>query len=447
MIEEFLNFFSDIDAFAMIMLVLVIFIGVCVFSFASRYMRGDTKYHLFCIRLILLIFSVSVTISADNLIILFFSWCLSNTLLVFLMIHKSNWKAARASGMIALKNYLLGALCLGTAFTIFYLVTGEKNVKAILNHDAESIPILLSLILMLIGAMTQSAIWPFHRWLNSSLNSPTPVSAIMHAGLVNGGGLILVRFAPLYLQYPSLLTVIFIIGITTALIGILWKLMQSDVKRMLAASTMGQMGFMLAQCGLGLFPAAVAHLVWHGMFKSYLFLASGSAAQEKRFDLGYPPNFFTFICALLCGVVGSIGFGYASGKSWLANDSTLVLMVVSLLASTQLVIPIMRDKSKKVLLLALVSTLLAGLAYGGSVQLITGTMKSMNLMVPQPLNVFHIIGIIALTSTWIWILFIRNQDRAAYFSQFALKYYVAALNSSQPHASTITAYRNHYKYQ
>ena len=107
----------------------------------------------------------------------------------------------------------------------------------------------------------------------------------MHAGLINGGGFLLARFAPMLAIQPPILNLIFIAGITTALLGTLWKLMQSDVKRMLACSTMGQMGFMIAQCGLGLFPAAVAHLSWHGLFKAYLFLSTGSAAKEKRLDL------------------------------------------------------------------------------------------------------------------------------------------------------------------
>jgi len=132
--------------------------------------------------------------------------------------------------------------------------------------------------------MTQSAIWPFHTWLISSLNSPTPVSAIMHAGLINGGGFLLTRFAGLFVQSTGMLQVIFFLGLLTALIGTLWKLMQHDIKRMLACSTMGQMGFMIAQCGLGLFPAAIAHLCWHGLFKAYLFLSSGSAAHEKEWN-------------------------------------------------------------------------------------------------------------------------------------------------------------------
>jgi NAD(P)H-quinone oxidoreductase subunit 5 len=244
-----------------------------------------------------------------------------------------------------------------------------------------------------------------------------------------------------------LLTAIFMIGLVTALFGTLWKLMQTDVKRMLACSTMGQMGFMLAQCGLGLFPAAVAHLVWHGMFKAYLFLASGSAAQEKRFDLGYPPEPLVFVLALLCGVAGSLGFSYASGKSWLAGDTTLVLMVVAFLTASQFALPILREKTLRSLPIALIVTTSVGLVYGGSVHLIAWAMEPMHLMQPQPLNGFHLAGIIALTLAWLSILFVRNDQETGALPAWMLKGYVTALNASQPHPATITAHRNSYQYQ
>lgn len=429
------------------MIALVAFISVCVGSFAWRYMKGDTQHPAFFIQLGLLVASLSAMVSADHLAVLLAAWCISNMLLVRLMVHKKCWKAAKASGRLAARNYILGSACIAGAFAMFYSATGQAGIQALLHKPVESSLMLPALALLLIGAMTQSASWPFHRWLTSSLNSPTPVSAIMHAGLVNGGGFLLARFAPLYLNHSALLTAIFVIGITTALLGTLWKLMQSDVKRMLACSTMGQMGFMLAQCGLGLFPAAVAHLVWHGMFKAYLFLASGGAAQEKRFDLGYPPRPFTFFCALICGVAGSLGFASASGKSWLAADTTLVLMVAALLSATQFALPMLRHKPLHTLPLALTATILVGLAYGGSVHLIVWGMEPMHLMQPQPLNGWHIVGIIALTVAWLLVLFLRHHQKAAQPPAWMLKNYVSALNASQPHPTTVTAHRNHYQYQ
>lgn len=435
-----------IDPLAMIMMALVIFISICVASFAYRYMKGSTQYRAFFFKLGFMALCIMVMVSTDHLVLFLSMWCISNLLLIKLMIHNSAWKAAKQAGILATKNYAIGALCITAAFGLLYNTTGESSIQALMNQSHSSQLNLLALMLLLIGTMTQSAIWPFHRWLTSSLNSPTPVSAIMHAGLVNGGGFLLVRFAPLYFEHSMLLTAIFVIGLATALLGTFWKLIQSDVKRMLACSTMGQMGFMLMQCGLGLFPAAIAHLVWHGMFKAYLFLASGGAAQEKRFDLGYPPKPLAFSFSLICGALGSFGFSYASGKSWFAGDATLVLMVVSFITASQFALPILRDKTLKKIPLALVATGIIGLAYGGSVHLIAWAMEPMNLTQPQPLNLLHILGILALISTWLSFLFLRNHDKTGEFPSWVLKNYVKALNASQPHPATITAHRNHYKY-
>lgn len=447
MTMQHLTSLFHLDALATLMIALVTFIGLCVGSFASRYLRGDTQYRAFFVQLVLLIASVAVMVSADHLVLLLGAWCLSNALLVRLMIHKSIWKAAKAAGMLAAKKDALGALSIAAAFGILFHVTGETSIQALVHQPVHSPLILPALVLLLIGAMTQSAIWPFHRWLLSSLNSPTPVSAIMHAGLVNGGGFLLARFAPLYLEQSVLLTAIFVLGLVTALLGTLWKLMQSDVKRMLACSTMGQMGFMLAQCGLGLFPAAVAHLVWHGMFKAYLFLASGGVAQEKRFDLGYPPKLLTLMLALVCGVVGSFGFAAASGKTGLAGDTTLVVILLAFLAGSQFALPLLREKTWRHFPLALLLTGLVGLGYGGSVHLIAGVMEPMGFMQPQPLNGWHIAGMMALIMAWLSLLFARNEQKNTAPSAWMLKHYVSALNASQPDAATITAHRNRYRYQ
>lgn len=444
MVHSFTSLIANFDALAMLIIALVFFIALCVGSFAYRYLKGDAHYHAFFMQFFLLIFFLVVLAIADNLFLLFMAWCLSNILLVRLMIHKSNWKAAKFSGMLAAKNYWLGACAIATACVLFYAVTGETSIKALLHSDVPSLFMLPALVLILAGAMTQSAIWPFHRWLLSSLNSPTPVSAMMHAGLVNGGGFLLTRFAPLYLEQANLLTAIFIMGITTALLGSLWKLMQSDVKRMLACSTMGQMGLMLAQCGMGLFPAAVAHLIWHGMFKAYLFLASGSAAEEKRFDLGYPPKLFTFVCAMLCGAVGSIGFGLVSDMSWFAADTTLILLLLCLMAATQFALPLLKDKTLHNLPLAFIATGFVGLFYGASVHLVAWVMAPLELMQPQPLNVFHLLGVIAMTLAWLSMLFIPDARRKREWPAWALQNYVAALNASQPHPDTVTVYRKHY---
>jgi len=260
---------------------------------------------------------------------------------------------------------------------------------------------------------------------------------------------VLARFAPLYLQATDLLTIFFILGLLTALVGTLWKLMQSDVKRMLACSTMGQMGFMIAQCGLGLFPAAVAHLCWHGMFKAYLFLASGSAAQEKRFDLQHPPSASVFAAALLCGLAGASTFTWAGNLDFHTGDTTLFLIALCVIAGAQLARPILQHKTAwQAAPLALLVTTTAGALYGFSVHAFKAFLEPLDFMQPQDLNAIHFIGFIILLTAWLLMLFRRPAEgKAASSPAWMLRLYVTILNASQPHPKTVTAHRNDYQYR
>ncbi|MDP4725342.1 MAG: hypothetical protein NWS47_03520, partial [Alphaproteobacteria bacterium] len=135
-----------------------------------------------------------------------------------------------------------------------------------------------------------------------------------------------------------------------------------------------------------------------------------------------------------------------SGKSWLAGDTTLVLMLVSFLSASQFALSILSRKTLKNLIPALILTSLFGLLYGVSVQLVTWVMEPMQLMQPQSLNGFHIAGIFALILTWLATLFSSHYKKANKPPAWMLKGYVAALNSSQPAPSTVTSHRNQYTY-
>lgn len=437
--------FLHIDNLSLVMMGLVGFVAICVASFSSRYLKGDRKQKAFYGNLFAMVLSVFIMVSTDHLLLMLGSWAASNIFLIRLMLHKKEWNAAKQSSLLALKNFSLGFIFLSGAFLILYSVTGKTSIQETTGASIETPWIITSALLILLAAMTQCALWPFHRWLTSSLNSPTPVSAIMHAGLVNGGGFLLSRFSPMLAEQSTVLSAFFIAGIVTAILGTLWKLMQSDIKRMLACSTMSQMGFMIAQCGLGLFPAAVAHLCWHGLFKAYLFLASGSAAQEKRLDLDYPPSFKDFLAALICGLVGAYLFTLASDKNIFAGDTTLFLIALALIAGTQFALPIVRGTSAIKLPLALVATLVTGAVYGLSVHLIESTLTPLGMSHPQPLNVLHIFALVLLVAAWLSLLFARKPEEKA-LPDWILKTYVRMLNASQPHPKTVTAHRNHYQF-
>lgn len=439
-----MNALFYIDGLAKVVIFLIIFIGSVVTLFAKKYLKGDLRYNIFFLTLPLIIASVIITAIANNIFLFLSSWFLSNAILVTMMIHKSHWQAALASGKLAAKNFLIGFGALSLGLILIYKQTGTSSIQSILAFEyQDQTHLTIALLLIMIAAMTQSAIYPFSSWLTSSLNSPNPVSALMHAGLVNGGGILLARFAPLYFNSPKILTVIFVIGVTSALMGTFWKLIQSNVKTMLACSTMGQMGFMIAQCGLGLFPAAIAHLFWHGCFKSYLFLTSGAAAQEKKFNLGYPPSLASFVAALICGMLGIWSFAFIADKNLLAINSNTVLFVAAFIAATHLALNILRKKPLMHLPLAIVITVMAGVLYGASVRIIESQLSSSSLYQPQELNAFHILAISIFVTLWLGRLFFHNPNGV--ISNLISRFYVKALNASQPNSETITANRNQYK--
>ena len=130
------------------------------------------------------------------------------------------------------------------------------------------------------AAMFKSAQFPMHGWLTEVMETPTPVSALLHAGVINAGGFLLIRFADVMLLAPGVLAVLVMIGGFTALFGGLVMLTQPAVKTSLAWSTVAQMGFMIFECGLGLFPLALLHIVAHSLYKAHSFLASGGAVER-----------------------------------------------------------------------------------------------------------------------------------------------------------------------
>lgn len=442
----FLGFKSD--RLSLLMSALILFVSFIVHQFSRRYMAGDRNYKLYFLKLTALTSSAIAMVFTDNLLLFWMAWSCSNLLLVSLMIHKGEWVAAKHSGTLALKTLCSGSLALLVSFILMYQATGSASITNI-NAQATQIPLsfLNGIIAFLVlGALTQSAQWPFHRWLTSSLNSPTPVSALMHAGLVNGGGFILVRFAPLLLSEGHLLLALFLIGAITAILGTFWKLLQSDMKRMLANSTMAQMGFMMMQCGLGLFPAAVAHLCWHGLFKAYLFLNAGSALKARK-ERTHAPKHSPLVFALSCliGLAGALSFALVSEKSLFTLQPTTFLVGFAYISGTQLAYSLLRGEAlNKRVLPAFILVSLVGVFYGESIHLIESFFPTYSAQALPNLNLIHLLVFALFLLLWIGMNLksALGLQRTKVWSQL----YVSALNGSQPHPKTITASRNTYQY-
>ncbi len=135
--------------------------------------------------------------------------------------------------------------------------------------------------LLMLGAVTKSAQFPFHVWLPQTLETPTPVSALMHAGVVNAGGYLIIRASPMLVYSPGVLETLAVVGGFTACFAAIVMITQTSVKKMLAYSTVAQMGFMMLQCGLGAFSLAMLHIMAHSLYKAYTFLDCGGVIARR----------------------------------------------------------------------------------------------------------------------------------------------------------------------
>lgn len=262
---------------------LTLFVAAIVATFSLRYMRATGGSDRFFLALGALVAAVLVLLFTDNLLVLGAAWCASGWLLAGLIGHCEHWAEARIAARRTRLSFLVGDTALLTALGLLAWQAGSWQLDAVLAKAGTLSPLIASAaaLLLVVCAAARSALPPFSGWLLSSMTAPTPVSALMHAGLVNAGGFLLIRFAPVLEAAPAARMAAVILGLCGALYGIGIMLVRPDVKRALAGSTVSQMGFMVMSCGLGAYAAALWHILAHGLFKAWLFLGSGSTIGMK----------------------------------------------------------------------------------------------------------------------------------------------------------------------
>lgn len=273
---------SRLDVVSVTMLLLVSFIGWIVLRYAATYLDGEERQGAFLGWLAATLAAVLVLVQAGDLATFAAAWIATSLCLHRLLVFYPDRVQARRA---ARKKFLfsrIGDIALVAAALALVLGYGTSDIAAILQHAAAgkaSDAATLAAALLALAALLKSAQFPTHGWLTEVMEAPTPVSALLHAGVVNGGGFLLVRFADVMLLAPGVLAVLVVIGGFTALFGGLAMLAQPAVKTSLAWSTIAQMGFMILQCGLALFPLALLHIVAHSLYKAHAFLASGNAVE------------------------------------------------------------------------------------------------------------------------------------------------------------------------
>ncbi len=267
-------------------------VSLVIHLYSIKYMydeEGYARYFILLDLMILVIFGLAIV---GNIIMLVAFWHMMGVILYFLLIHNFRNKQTCKYGFYTLFTHLLADIPLLIAVYLIYNYYDTSDLKQFLEiisnskeiyflNTSISVSSIIALFIM-ISAIIKSAQFPFHIWLPFTLEGPNPVSALMHAGIVNAGAFIANRFAPLFLHGEVALHVALVIGFITAIIGSALMLMQNDIKKALAYSTMGQMGYMMLEIGSGAFALAIYHMMVHGIFKASLFLGSGGAIHESR---------------------------------------------------------------------------------------------------------------------------------------------------------------------
>ncbi len=291
-----LRFGLYIDRLTAIMMVLIAGVSVVIHVFSARYLQQDPGYVRFFSLLSFITSVLFYMVASPNLLMLFIFWQLLGWILYLLLAHNQSHLPSCRAAFKSLIVFRFGDLVFLGGVILAYMLYGTLEFPALFERAA-AYQISFSLLpggglafdgvtavalLIFVGAMSKSAQFPLHIWLPDTMFGPTPVSALMHAGIVNSGGFLLNRLAPLYGLSPTSLNFIFLVGALTTFIGASIMLTQNDVKKMLGYSTIAQMGYMIMECGLGAFALAIFHFIAHGLFKASLFLSAGSVIHSTR---------------------------------------------------------------------------------------------------------------------------------------------------------------------
>ncbi len=321
-----------VDTLTVVMLVVVNTVSSLVHLYSIGYMHEDPHRPRFFAYLSLFTFAMLMLVTADNLLQMFFGWegvGLASYLLIGFWYQKPSACAAAMKAFIVNRvgdfGFLLGIFLVfvltgSVAFdTIFPQIAGltEKSFR-FLGYDWNALT--LTALLLFMGAMGKSAQFLLHTWLPDAMEGPTPVSALIHAAtMVTAGVFMVARLSPIFEYAPVALTVVIVIGATTAFFAATVGLVQNDIKRVIAYSTCSQLGYMFVALGVGAYSAGVFHLFTHAFFKALLFLGAGSVIhamhheQDMRNMGGLRKHIPLTAAAMTIGTLALTGFPLLAG--------------------------------------------------------------------------------------------------------------------------------------
>jgi len=299
------------DSLSWLLAIFVLTIGLIVQRYSVRYLFGDLSYRKYFTLLTFTTAAGSLTWVSNDLRLLLVCWGATLLGLTFIIRLKKDWPIARKAAAVSGRMFAISWIFLLAASIWTAQATGDWQLSNALTlnnlSQLETWEKTCIALLLIVAVIIPAAQWPCQRWLLDSVVAPTPVSAVMHAGIVNAGGILLTRFAPLMNGNHAQLILLLISSISV-LLGTGIMMVHVDYKRQLVGSTIAQMGFMLIQCALGAYLAAIIHAVLHGLFKSTLFLQAGSALKhpEHHMPIQRPTKSSSFLWSFIGGGLGLI---------------------------------------------------------------------------------------------------------------------------------------------
>jgi len=350
-----------IDPLTAIMLIVVTSISSLIFIYSIGYMHGDAGYYRFFAYLSLFVSSMLVLVMSNNFLLLYLGWeavGLCSYLLIGFWFEKPS--AANAGKKAFIVNRF-GDFGFGLGVILLFLTFGSLEYLKIFPHAGSIIgqrmsifgyevdTITLICLLLFCGAVGKSAQIPLHVWLPDAMEGPTPVSALIHAAtMVTAGVFMVARCNPLFNLSPTAMTTVAVVGGVTAVFAASIGLVQNDIKRVIAYSTVSQLGYMFLALGVGAYTAGIFHLYTHAYFKALLFLCSGSVIHALHDEMNIqrmgglkrymPVTYWTFVLASLSisGIPGFAGFFSKDEilyRAFLGGETGRILGVVGTIAA------------------------------------------------------------------------------------------------------------------
>ncbi len=316
-----------------IVLVLVAFVGLAIARYSAPYLDGQPGLERYARWLAATLAAVALVVVTDHLLVLAFAWTAASVSLHRLLIFFDHRPAAV---LAAHKKRIAGRVadvCMLGAVALLYLAFGTAHIGELVGRAAEApgLPASAQLAMVLVAsaALLKCAQLPFHGWLIQVMEAPTPVSALLHAGVVNLGGFVLIRLAPLLAESLAAQALLVAVGTFTAVVAALVMTTRISIKVALAWSTCAQMGFMLMQIGLGACEMALLHLVAHSLYKAHAFLGAGGAVRATTLARMAPsegaPGAGRILAGLALGAT-AVALAALAWSPWLHPTPTLATL-------------------------------------------------------------------------------------------------------------------------